>query len=385
MFIQYTHAVFAAQRHWNRLTPGRADHKMNERSINARHAGRPDPSMKAVVVHAFGAIEQLRLEDWPDPSPGPGEVVVDVVAVGVNYPDLLVAGGRYQILPTPPFIPGKEAAGVVSAVGEGVHTCAVGDRVLVLVESGAYCERLLAPQANCFVLPRKMGFLEAAGFALVFQTAHFALIDRAQLQPGEAVLVTGAAGGVGLACVQLAKALGARVFAGVSTPEKGRVVRAAGADSVIDLSGSDLKNSIRADVRGLTDGRGADVILDVVGGDVFDGALRALAWRGRLVVLGFAGGRIPTIPVNYILLKNIAVTGLHWSDYREWHPQWMRRAQAELFVLYGQGRLHTELTATYPLEDAPLAMAELRDRRVKGKVVLTTDRWRPAGSGAMPT
>jgi NADPH2:quinone reductase len=198
------------------------------------------------------------------------------------------------------------------------------------------------------------------------------------------VLVTGAAGGVGLACVQLAKALGARVLAGVSTPEKGRVVQAAGADAVIDLSGSDLKNSIRADVRGLTDGRGAEVILEVVGGDVFDGALRALAWRGRLVVLGFAGGRIPTIPANYILLKNIAVTGLHWSDYREWHPQWMRRAQAELFALYEEGRLHTELAATYPLADAPLALAELRDRRVRGKLVLTTDLWRSIGSGVMP-
>lgn len=338
--------------------------------------------MKAVVAHAFGAIEALRLQEWPDPVAGPGEVVVEVVAAGVNYPDLLVTGGRYQILPKPPFIPGKEAAGVVSAVGAGVSTCAVGDRVLVLVESGAYCERLLAPQANCFVLPRKMDFLEAAGFALVFQTAHFALIDRANLQPGEVVLVTGAAGGVGLACVQLARALGARVLAGVSAADKGALARAAGADATIDLSRPDLRTSMRDDVRALTGGKGADVVLDVVGGDVFDGAFRSLAWRGRLVVLGFAGGRIPDIPANRILLKNVAVTGLHWSDYREWHPEWMRRAQAELFALYDKGLLHTELAGTYPLAEAPRAMAQLRDRRVKGKVVLTTDRWRDYAPGA---
>lgn len=338
--------------------------------------------MKAVVAHAFGAIEALRLQDWPDPVPGPGEVVVDVMAAGVNFPDLLVTGGMYQILPKPPFIPGKEAAGIVSAVGEGVDTCAVGDRVLVLVESGAYCERLLAPQSNCFVLPRAMDFLEAAGFALVFQTAHFALIDRANLQPGEVVLVTGAAGGVGLGCVQLAKALGARVLAGVSTADKGRVARAAGADAIVDLSGSDLRNSIRDDVRALTDGKGADVVLEIVGGDVFDGAFRSLAWRGRLVVLGFAGGRIPVIPANRILLRNVSVSGLHWSDYREWHPEWMRRAQSGLFALYEKGLLRTELAGSYPLDEAPRAMAELRDRRVKGKVVLTTDRWRQRTSGS---
>jgi len=341
--------------------------------------------MKAVVAHAFGAVEALRLQDWPDPVPRAGEVVVDVMAAGVNFPDLLVTGGRYQILPTPPFIPGKEAAGIVSAVGEGVHTCAVGDRVLVLVESGAYCERLLAPQANCFVLPRGMNFLEAAGFALAFQTAYFALVERANVQPGEVVFVTGAAGGVGLGCVQLAKALGARVLAGVSTAEKGAVARAAGADAIVDLSGADLRNSIRDDVHALTVRKGADVVLEVVGGDVFDGAFRSLAWRGRLVVLGFAGGRIPNIPANRILLRNVAVTGLHWSDYREWHPEWMRQAQVELFALYERGLLRTELAGAYPLDEAPRAMAELRDRRARGKVVLTTDLWRQRKSEASST
>lgn len=332
--------------------------------------------MRAVVAHAFGAVEGLRLQDWPDPVPGPGEVVIDVMAAGVNFSDLLVTGGRYQILPTPPFIPGEEAAGIVRSVGEEVHHCAVGDRVLAVVESGAYGERLRAPQSNCFVLPPRMDFLEAAGFALVFQTAHLALVDRANLQPGEAVLVTGASGGVGLACVQLAKALGARVLAGTSRADKARVVRAAGADAIVDLSGADPGNSMRDAVHALTGGKGVDVVAEIVGGDVFEGAFRSLAWRGRLVVLGFAGGQIPRIAANRILLRNVAVTGLHSSDYRERHPDWMRRVQSELFALYEKGLLHAEPSESYPLADAPRAMAQLRDRRATGKVVLTTDRWR---------
>lgn len=327
--------------------------------------------MKAVVAPEFGPIENVTVRELPDPAPGPGEVVVEVAAAGVNFPDLLVIGGKYQILPTPPFIPGKEAAGVVRAVGVGVESCRVGDRVLALVEHGAYCQRLLAPAANVFVLPDEMGMTEAAAFALTFQTAYFALVTRAAMRPGDTVLVTGAAGGVGLACVQLASALGATVIAGVSSAEKAALAQAAGARHVIDLSGGDLRNRIREEVRAVTGGRGADVVCEVVGGDVFDGALRAVAWSGRLVILGFAGGRIPSIPANYVLVKNIAVTGLHWSDYREWYPEQMRAAQEELFRLYREGRLRAEVTATYPMERAAEALSELRDRRVKGKVVLT--------------
>lgn len=327
--------------------------------------------MKAVVARAFGPIERLEVADLPDPVPGPGEVVVDVVAAGVNYPDLLVVGGKYQILPKLPFTPGKEAAGIVSATGPGVDTCRVGDRVIALVERGAYCERLLSPAANVFVLPDTMGMIEAAGFALTLQTAYFALVVRAGLTAGETVLVTGAAGGVGLACVQLARALGATVIAGVSSSQKAEVALAAGATHTIDLSGDNLRDRIREDVRALTNGRGADVICEVVGGDVFDGCLRALAWSGRLVVLGFAGGRIPSIPANYVLLKNIAVTGLHWSDYREWHPAWMRQGQDILFDVWRKGLLTPTPTAAYPLADVVDAMRQLRDRLVKGKVVLT--------------
>lgn len=326
--------------------------------------------MKAVVARSFGPIEALEIAELPDPVTGPGQAVIDVIAAGVNYPDLLVVGGKYQILPSPPFTPGKEAVGIVSAVGAGVDTCRIGDRVMALVEHGAYCQRLVAPAANVFVLPDGMDWVEAAGFGLTLQTAYFALVVRGDLKAGETVLVTGAAGGVGLACVQLAHALGAKVIAGVSSPEKADVARNAGAGHVIYLTGDNLRNRIREDVRALTDGKGADVICEVVGGDVFDGCLRALAWSGRLVVLGFAGGRIPSIPANYVLLKNIAVTGLHWSDYREWHPDWMRRGHEVLFDLYRKGLLSQKVTVTYPLAQVVEAMRQLRDRLVKGKVVL---------------
>ncbi len=326
--------------------------------------------MKAVIARSFGPIESLQIAEVPDPVAGPSQVVIDVATAGVNYPDLLVVGGKYQILPRPPFTPGKEAAGIVLAVGPGVDTCRVGDRVMALVEHGAYCQRLLSPAANVFVLPEGMDMIEAGGFGLTLQTAYFALVVRGNLSAGETVLVTGAAGGVGLACVQLARALGATVIAGVSSPEKADVARAAGATHVIYFTGDNLRDRIRQDVHALTDGKGADVICEVVGGDVFDGCLRALAWSGRLVVLGFAGGRIPSISANYLLLKNIAVTGLHWSDYREWHPAWMRRGHEVLFDLYRKGLLRQQVTMTYPLAQVVEAMRQLRDRLVKGKVVL---------------
>lgn len=327
--------------------------------------------MRAVTVKEFGPIENASVETWPDPKPGPKEVVIDVHAAGVNFPDILVMGKLYQILPPLPFTPGKEAAGIVSAVGAEVDTCKVGDRVLALVEYGAYCEKLLTPAANCFVLPASMPMDEAAAFALTYQTAHFALVERARLQAGETVFVTGAAGGVGLACVCLAKALGAKVIAAVSSPEKAALVHAAGADGLVDVTRDNLRDSIRDQVRALTDGRGADVVMEVVGGDVFDGAFRSLAWRGRLVVLGFAGGRIPKISANSILLRNIEVSGLHWSDYREWHPEWMRRAQAHLFELYEAGKLPVSIDQAFPLEKFVDALSCLRDRKVKGKVILT--------------
>lgn len=327
--------------------------------------------MKAVVVHEHGPVAAQRVEIVPDPVPGPGEVLVEVHAAGLNFPDILVIEGKYQILPPRPFSPGKELAGVVRAVGEGVTTCRPGDRVMALVEWGAYAERAVVPQAQCFVMPASMGYAEGAAMGLTYATAWFALRDRARAEPGETVLVTGAAGGLGLACVQVARAMGCTVIAGITNPTREALVKAAGAAHVVDLGGDNLRDSLRKQVAALSGGRGADVILDPVGGDVFDASLRALAWRGRLVVLGFAAGRIPEVKANYLLVKNITVTGLQISDYRDRDPAWFRRAQAELFAWFEAGMLAPRVTARYPLEGFAAGLAHFTRRGMHGKIVLS--------------
>jgi NADPH2:quinone reductase len=330
--------------------------------------------MRAVVVREHGPPETLRVEEMSMPVPGRGEVRVEVHAIGVNYPDLLVVGGAYQILPSRPFIPGKEAAGVVAAVGEGVTAWKPGDRVAVQLEHGAYAEEVIAPQQEVYALPHAMSFADAAAMGLVFQTAHFALLDRAQYRMGESVLVTGAGGGVGLAAVQLAKALGATVLAGARRDEHKTLARASGADHVIDLAAPNLREALREQVRAATGGQGVDIVLEMVGGDVFDAALRALAWRGRLVVVGFAGGRIPELRANYLLVKNITVAGLQWSDYRERDAAWVRRVQQELFQLYETGKIRPHVMRHFPLEEAASALDLVRRGGVASKVVLTTSR-----------
>lgn len=327
--------------------------------------------MKAVVVHEHGPVDALRVEEMPDPVAGPDEVVVATRAIGLNFPDILVIEGKYQHLPRRPFSPGKELAGVVASVGTEVTTCRPGDRVMALVEYGAYADRVVVPQQQCFAMPAAMSFEEAAAMGLTYQTAWFALTDRARLERGESVLVTGAAGGVGLACVQVAAAMGATVIAGITNPDRAAVVRSAGATHVVDLAAGDLRNDLRRQVQGLTDGRGVDIVLDPVGGDVFDAALRALAWRGRLVVIGFASGRIPDVKANYLLVKNIAVSGLQVSDYRERDAAWMRRAQAELFAWYEAGRLRPLVSDVLPLEKFADGLARFGRRGMVGKVVLT--------------
>ena len=325
--------------------------------------------MRAVVVREFGPPESIRVEKFPAPTPGRGEVLIDVHAAGVNFPDMLVMGGSYQILPRRPFVPGKECAGIVRAIGADVKSCKPGDRILMWMEYGAFAEQAVAVQDNCFVLP-SMSFEEAACFGLVYQTAYFALVARAALRPGEIVLVTGASGGVGLAVVQLAKALGATVLAAVSTTEKAEIAKTNGADHTIDVSVPNLRDDLRSQVRKATGGRLADVIVDQVGGDLFDASLRALAWSGRMVVVGFAGGRIPEVKANYLLLKNIAVIGLQISDYRDDHPQAMRRAMAELFDFYAQGKLKPWVSASYPLDEFAKAFAAIHSRKAVGKLVL---------------
>ena len=327
--------------------------------------------MRAIVLTQFGPPEALRVEAAAAvPAPGPGEVLVEIHAAPVNYVDLLVVGGSYQFLPPLPFIPGKGPAGIVSALGPGVTTPAVGDRVLAMAEQGGYAEAVAVSAEQCYRLPAGMSFAEAASLSLVYDTAWFALRERARLVPGETVLVLGASGGVGRAAVQFSRAMGARVLAGVMRPERGAAARDAGADAVIDLFRPNLREALRQQVFAATDGKGADVILDPLGGAVFEAAVRALAWRGRLVVVGFAAGAIPSLKINYLLLKNIEISGLQISDYRKRRPDQLKTAFAEIFGYYALGLVRPAPVVPFRLEQAGEALARLRDRTVEGRAVL---------------
>jgi NADPH2:quinone reductase len=301
---------------------------------------------------------------------GPGEVLIEARAIGVNFPDLMVMQGSYQFMPPRPFSPGKEVAGVVEAVGGGVRRVGVGDPVMALPEYGTYAEKVVVSETHCFRMPDRMPFDEGAVLALAYQTAHFALLGRGTYRTGESVLVTGASGGVGLAAVQLAKALGATVIAGVTSKEKGALCRRHGADHVVDLAAADLRESLRKEVRAALGKDGVDIVLDSVGGDVFDAALRVLAWCGRLVSIGFAAGRIPEVKAGYLLVKNVSVAGLQWTDYRAREPGRVLQVQEELYALYGAGKLKPEITAHYPLERFAEALARFEARQVQGKIVL---------------
>jgi NADPH:quinone reductase len=327
--------------------------------------------MRAVIVHEFGPVEDLAVGDFPKPVPGPHDILLETHATAANFVDLLVIGGKYQFLPELPFVPGKLPAGVVAEVGSAVKALAVGDRVLAMAEQGGYGEFVAVPESQCYRLPDKMPFVDAAAMALVYDTSWFALRDRARYQHGDTVLVLGATGGVGLAAVQLAKAMGAKVLAGVSSWDKADIARAAGADVVIDLSHPDLHESLRAQVSEATGTRGADIILDPLGDDIFDAAIRALAWRGRLVVIGFAAGRIPTIKANYLLVKNIEVSGLQVSDYRKRMPGQMAACFAEIFGLYDAGKIKPAPTTVLPIAQVATALADIRDRRARGRIVLS--------------
>ena len=329
--------------------------------------------MRAVIVSEFGEIEATGLGNVPDPVPGPDEVLVSTRAVAVNYVDLLVIAGEYQFRPECPFIPGKAPAGVVEAVGGEVDQFKVGDRVLAMAEEGGYAEQATVAADQCYHLPASMSFADAAAMALVYDTAWVALRDRARIRDGEVALVLGASGGVGYAALQLARATGARTLAGISRPEKAELVLGGGAEAVIDLSVPDLREDLRRQVYAANQGRGADVILDPLGGDVFDAAIRALAWRGRMVVIGFAAGRIPVIKANYLLLKNIEVSGLQVSDYRKQTPDIMRECFTEIFSLYEAGKIKPAPITPFPLEDYRSALVQVRDRTAHGRLVMTVE------------
>ena len=326
--------------------------------------------MQAVIISEFGDIEATGIGNMPGPLPGPGEVLICIKAVAVNYVDLLVIAGRYQFRPECPFVPGKAPAGVVEAVGDDVDEFKVGDRVLAMAEEGGYAEQVTAPAGQCYRLPASMSFADAAAMALVYDTAWMALRDRARAREGEVALILGASGGVGHAALQLAHTMGVRTLAGVARPEKAGLVLDAGAEAVIDLSVPDLREELRRQVYAANQGRGADVILDPLGGDIFDAALRALAWRGRMVVIGFAAGRIPVIKANYLLLKNIEVSGLQVSDYRKHTPDMMQECFTEIFSLYEAEKIKPAPITRVPLEDYRSALIQVRDRTAHGRLVL---------------
>lgn len=327
--------------------------------------------MKAVVIEEFGPPENARLADLPAPSPKPGELVIEVALAPVNFVDDLVFRGTYQFLPARPFTPGKGPVGTVRAVGADVDGFALGDRVIAMAEQGGYAQFAAVPASNTYRLPDEVSFENAAAMSLAYDTAWVALFERGRMQRGETVLVLGATGAVGDAAIQLAKARGARVLAAVSSESRAAKVIAAGADAIIDLSQPNLRDSLREQVWQHTDSKGADVVVDMLGGDIFDAALRSVAWRGRVVVVGFAAGRIPQVKVNYLMLKNIEVSGVQVSDYRKRCPEMMRQCFDEILKLAAEGRVKPGDIQSYPLADFARALSDVVQRRAKGRVVLT--------------
>ncbi len=322
--------------------------------------------MRAVLCKEFGPPERLVVEDVPSPVAGRGQVVVGVRACGVNFPDLLLIENKYQFKPAPPFSPGGEVAGVVQAVGEGVTSVQPGDRVIGSPGWGGFAEEIALDAERLFAIPAAMDFVSASAFLFTYGTSHYALKDRGHLAPGETLLVLGAAGGVGLAAVELGKLMGARVIAAASSDEKLAVCREHGADETINYASEDLKERTKA----LTAGTGADVVYDPVGGAFSEAALRSTNWQGRFLVIGFAAGEIPRIPLNLVLLKGCDVVGVFWGAFSARHPDRNRANVAELMRWYEEGKLHPHVSATYPFERAAEALNDLAQRRVKGKVVL---------------
>lgn len=323
--------------------------------------------MKAVLCKELGPPEKLVLEEVPSPQPGKGQVVIGVKAAGVNFPDTLIIQGKYQFKPEPPFSPGGEVAGVVKALGEGVSGVKLGDRVIASSTYGGFAEEMAIDADRLVAIPEAMDYVPASAFILTYGTSYHALKDRAQLKPGETLLVLGASGGVGLAAVQLGKAMGARVIAAASSDAKLAVCRENGADELINYASDDL----RARVKAITAGRGVDVVYDPVGGPYSEPALRDMAWNGRFLVVGFAAGDIPKVPLNLPLLKGCAIVGVFWGAFTRTEAERNRRNNDELMRLYLAGKVKPHIHATYPLERAAQALNEVLYKRVSGKVVLT--------------
>jgi NADPH2:quinone reductase len=322
--------------------------------------------MRAVRVHELTGPAALRVDECPAPTVGAGQVLIEVKAAGVNFPDILLTRGMYQFKPTPPFSPGGEAAGIVRAIGAGVTTVAVGDRVAATVLYGAFAEQLVVPELACVKLPDAVSFETGAATLLTYLTTYHALADRAALQQGESLLVLGAAGGVGIAAVELGALMGARVIAAASSDDKLAFCRAHGAHEAINYAAEDLKERIKA----VTRGNGVNVVYDPVGGALAEPALRGTAWEGRYLVIGFASGEIPKIPLNLVLLKGCQIVGVFWGSFAMREPARNRAHATEIFRRVAEGKLAPAIDDVLPFERAGEALTRLDRRQVKGKLVL---------------
>ena len=311
-------------------------------------------------------VDALTWKELPTPQPGKGQVLIRIQAASLNFPDLLIVQNKYQMKPELPFVPGSEYAGVIEAVGEGVTDLKVGQAVACLSGTGGFGTHTLAPAKLCMPLPPGFPPVDAAAFIMIYATSHHALMDRAQLKAGETVLVLGAAGGVGTAAIQIAKAAGARVIAAASTDEKCALCTRLGADATINYSTGNLRDSIKA----LTDGKGPDVIYDPVGGDFAEPAFRSIAWRGRYLVVGFASGPIPSLPLNLTLLKGASIVGVFWGDFARREPKANAAMMAELAQWYAQGKVKPVIDRAMPMAELKAAYAHMGSRGVMGKLVM---------------
>jgi NADPH:quinone reductase len=322
--------------------------------------------MKAIVCKAWGLPETLVIEEQADLVPAAGEIVIDIMAAGVNFPDVLIIQNKYQFKPELPFTPGNELAGTVHAVGAGVTQYKVGDKVFAFVPQGAFAQQVKVTADAVLTMAAGMDFDTAAAITLTYGTSHHAVVDRAQLKAGETMLVLGAAGGVGLAAIEIGKALGARVIAAASTAEKLAICKEHGADVLINYSTEDLREAIKA----ATHGKGPDVVYDPVGGSYTEPAFRSIAWRGRYLVIGFANGEIPKLPLNLPLLKGASLVGVFWGDYARREPAHNLAAMQELMRWLAEGKIKPHISARYALADTPQALIDMASRKVTGKIVI---------------
>lgn len=325
--------------------------------------------MRALVCKAYGSPDDLVVEDVDDPVSDRGQILVDVKAAGLNFPDVLVIGGQYQVKTPLPFIPGHEAAGVVADVGEDAGRFKVGDKVIITPSTGAFAERCAVPEKLAMPVPDGLDFGQAAGFTITYSTSYHALVQHAGIKAGETVLVLGAAGGVGITAVEIAKALGARVIAAASTDEKLEFAKSAGADETINYGEASLRDAVRE----ITNGNGADVIYDPVGGDIGEQALRSIARGGRYLVIGFASGAIPSFPANLVLLKEANVMGVWWGPWATRNPMLQAQNLQAMGEMMGKGVLHPRVTGSYSLDEFKEAFRAITTRRVRGKVVFRMD------------